>query len=171
MRSKADCQRFFWNMRTRSLIIIFLLTACNISFCQVKNYPFSRIDIQDGLSDNQVVAIFKDHQGYIWFGTESGLNRYDGYSVKVFRHDDADPASLQDNYIEHIYEGPENKLYINTPIGGINIYDPETQQFVPKTPVWLQKQGIPQYGLVKIIKADASFYFVYRDSGIYRFEP
>ncbi|HWB28283.1 MAG TPA: two-component regulator propeller domain-containing protein [Chitinophagaceae bacterium] len=158
-------------MLTKSLIAIFLLAACNISFCQVKNYPFSRIGIQDGLSDNQVVTIFKDSQGYIWFGTQSGLNRYDGYSVKVFRHDDADPASLSDDYIEHIYEGPENKLYIYTPAGGINIYDPETQQFIPQSAAWLQRLGLPKYGLVKIVKADAHFYFVYRDSGIYRFEP
>lgn len=158
-------------MVIRSLLVIFLLAACNISFCQVKYYPFSRIGIQNGLSDNQVTTIFKDPMGYMWFGTESGLNRYDGYTVKVFRHDEADPSSIRDNYVQAIYEGPENKLYINTPAEGINVYNPETQQFIQQVPAWFKRQGIPQYGLIKIVKVNALFYFVYRDSGIFRFEP
>lgn len=158
-------------MRILSLIIVFSLLAYKITFCQVKDYPFSKIDVQDGLSNNQIVTIFKDHQGYLWFGTGAGLNRYDGYTIKAFRHDDANPASLSDNYIERVIEGPENKLYISSPSGGIDIYDPITQQFEEHTLALLQKQGLPKYGLVKIIKAKNEFYFIYRDSGIYKYQP
>jgi signal transduction histidine kinase/ligand-binding sensor domain-containing protein/DNA-binding response OmpR family regulator len=158
-------------MDIKSLMIVFLLTVCNASFCQIKDFPFSRIDIRDGLSDNQIVSIFKDHQGYVWFGTTSGLNRYDGYTIKVFRHDVADSNSISDNYVEHIFEGPENCLYIASPPGGINIYNPLTQQFKPQTPAWLQKQGIPLYGLIKMFNTNNNFYFVYRDSGVYKYQP
>src|ERR1700730_2082372 len=106
----------------RLLVFISLLLACFSGISQVKDFPFASLDIQAGLLDNHVNAIFKDSRGYLWFGTMSGLNRYDGYSFKVFRHDDADPASLTDGNVQRIFEGPEDKLYIATTSGGINIY-------------------------------------------------
>ncbi|HSC37973.1 MAG TPA: two-component regulator propeller domain-containing protein, partial [Chitinophagaceae bacterium] len=157
-------------MIIRILALLFLLTAYYDSYCQVKDYPFSRLDVRDGLADSHVNTIYKDNRGYLWFGTMSGLNRYDGYSFKVFRHDDADSSSLSDDYIQHIFEGPEDKLYVNTPAGGISIYDPMTQQFLPHTSGYLQKHGLPRFGLVSIVREkDSHYYFIYRDSGIYRF--
>ncbi len=157
-------------MIIRSLAVLFLLTAYYDSYCQVKDYPFSRLDVRDGLSDSHVNTIYQDNRGYLWFGTMSGLNRYDGYSLKVFRHDDADSSSLSDDYIQNVFEGPEGRLYVNAPAGGINIYDPLTQQFIPHIAGYLQKHGLPRYGLVSIVSAkDSHYYFIYRDSGIYRF--
>ena len=89
--------------------------------------------------------------------------------MKVFRHDDADPSSLTDDYIQNIFDGPDEKLYINTPAGGINIYDPITEKFLSNTNEYLQNKGILRYGLVKVlITKHHVCYFVYRDSGIYR---
>src|ERR1700730_207828 len=120
-------------MIIRWLVIVSLLLNCFCGICQVKDYPFASLDIQAGLSDNHINAIFKDSRGYLWFGTRSGLNRYDGYSFKVFRHDDTDPASLADGNIQRIFDGPEDKLYIATGTGGINIYDPLTERIIPGT--------------------------------------
>jgi len=140
----------------RKIIFVCCMMGCTDGFCQVKEYPFSKLAIQDGLSDNGVNAIFKDRQGYSWFGTRSGLNRYDGYGVKVFRHDDADPASLKDD---------------STGTGGINIYDPQTDGFIPHVDDYLRTQHLLQYGLVSILHDRGHYYFIYGDSGIYRIDP
>lgn len=156
----------------KKIIFVCCMMGCTDGFCQVKDYPFSKLAIQDGLSDNGINAIFKDHQGYIWFGTRSGLNRYDGYGVKVFRHDDADPASLKDDNIGGIFEGPDNKLYISTGTGGINIYDPQTERFIPHVDAYLRAQHLSQYGLVSILHDKGGrYYFIYGDSGVYRIDP
>jgi len=144
-------------------------------FCdygQAKDFPFASLDIQAGLSDNHVTAIFKDSRGYLWFGTWSGLNRYDGYSFKVFRKNDGDPASLTDDNIQRIFEGPEDKLYIATGTGGINIYDPLTERFVPGIDTFLQARHLSRYGLLKILQAkDQHYYFIYSNAGIFRYDP
>jgi signal transduction histidine kinase/ligand-binding sensor domain-containing protein/DNA-binding response OmpR family regulator len=158
---------------TKSCIVFLGLLLAGIpGSSQVKDYPFASLDIQAGLTDNHVSAILKDSRGYLWFGTRSGLNRYDGYAFKVFRHDDADTASLTDGNIQGIFQGPEDKLYINTATGGLNIYDPSTEHIIPHSDAFLQTHHLLQFGLVKIIHAnDDHYYFIYSDSGVYRFDP
>jgi signal transduction histidine kinase/ligand-binding sensor domain-containing protein/CheY-like chemotaxis protein/AraC-like DNA-binding protein len=152
-------------------VLVCLLAAGTGGYCQVKDYPFAKLDIQDGLSDNHINAIFKDRRGYVWFGTMSGLNRYDGYTFKVFRHDDSDTTSLSDGDVVRIFEGPEDKLYILTGTSGINIYDPLTEHFIPHTADFLQTRHLLRYGLVDIFHGkDDHYYFVYSDSGIYRLD-
>jgi len=158
-------------MIIRWFVLVTLLLTCRCGICQVKDYPFASLDIQAGLLDNHVNAIFKDSRGYLWFGTMSGLNRYDGYSFKTFRHDDGDSASLTDGYIQHIFEGPEDKLYVVTFNGGLNIYDPLTERFVPGTAAWLQARHLPRNGLLRILHGkDDHYYFIYSD-GIFRYDP
>ena len=65
-------------------------------------YQFSHLDITDGLSHNQVTAIFKDSRGFMWFGTMTGLNRYDGFNFKVYKHKLQDSTSLKDDFIQSI---------------------------------------------------------------------
>src|SRR5689334_10054435 len=81
---------------------------------QPGQYPFTRIDISRGLSNNQVTSIFKDNMGFLWFGTMSGLNRYDGYKFRVFRHDSHDSTTLNDDYISRVLEGPGGKMWVET---------------------------------------------------------
>ncbi|MDO6430308.1 two-component regulator propeller domain-containing protein [Flavitalea sp. BT771] len=152
------------------ILIGFLLVEC-IGYCQVNDYPFSRLDIRDGLSNNHVNDIFKDSRGYLWFGTNSGLNRYDGYSFRIFRHDEADPSSLTDDHVGRIFQGPEDKLYVSTATGGLNIYDPSTEHFVPDADAYLKARHLLRFGLTCIVQErKGQFYFIYGDSGVYRFD-
>jgi hypothetical protein len=68
------------------------------------SFRFENISAANGLSSNAVRAIIQDQSGYLWIGTQDGLNRYDGYQYQIFRHDPSAPDSLQDNFIETIYE-------------------------------------------------------------------
>lgn len=159
------------------LIIICLSLVCCLAagldgFSQVKDYPFAKLSDQDGLSNNHVNVIFKDRQGFVWFGTNSGVNRYDGYTFKIFRHDDSDSTSLMDNMVEGIFQGPEDKLYIITAGGGINVYDPVTGAFIRRKAAFLQARKILPNGLVRIVhNKDDHYYFIYADSGLYRYDP
>ena len=90
---------------------------------------FEHLNIEDGLSQNAGLAIFQDSRGYLWIGTQDGLNRYDGYTFKVFKHDPDDPNSISHNGILSIAEDKDGSLWIGTWGGGLNRYDPSTEKF------------------------------------------
>jgi signal transduction histidine kinase/ligand-binding sensor domain-containing protein len=90
---------------------------------------FDRITGGDGLSQNVVLAIAQDHRGFMWFGTEDGLNKYDGYQFTVYKHDPDDPETLSDDYVSVIYEDREGALWIGTR-NGLNCLDRSKGAFV-----------------------------------------
>jgi signal transduction histidine kinase/ligand-binding sensor domain-containing protein/DNA-binding response OmpR family regulator len=136
---------------------------------QLTSYHFAHLDFNQGLSNNQVNCIYKDKKGFMWFGTMSGLNRFDGYTFKTFRHSIKDTNSIIDDYITKIVAGPDNKLWVQSRIG-FNIYDPATEHFDRLVDKYLQKRGLPAYGLTDIIPSPKGFLFVYQDLGIYYLE-
>src|ERR1700733_10496802 len=95
-------------------LVFMLLCFAALTKAQNNQFQFSHLDINNGLSHNEVTCIFKDSKGFMWFGTLSGLNRYDGYKFKIFKHSVSDTASLYDDYIVSINEGPDSKLWILT---------------------------------------------------------
>jgi signal transduction histidine kinase/ligand-binding sensor domain-containing protein/DNA-binding response OmpR family regulator len=159
----------------KSLIkTLLLLPACMclvllLSAQQPTSWHFAHLDLNQGLSNNQVNCIYKDKKGFMWFGTMSGLNRFDGYTFKTFRHRIKDTTSLADDYIVKIATGPDNKLWIATRVG-FNIYDPATESFDCRVDKYLQKRKLPAYGLTDVVQAGKGFLFVYRDLGVYYFE-
>jgi ligand-binding sensor domain-containing protein/signal transduction histidine kinase len=90
---------------------------------------FTHIGLEDGLSQSSVYCMVQDAQGFIWFGTEDGLNRYDGYNFQVFRPDANDPNSLSDRWISALAADGEGNLWIGTRQGGVNYYDAKTGKF------------------------------------------
>jgi ligand-binding sensor domain-containing protein len=90
---------------------------------------FDRITIAEGLSFSKVDVILQDQQGFMWFGTEHGLNRYDGYQFTVYYNDPADPSSLSHNRIYTLYEDSAGELWIGTG-AGLDRLDRATGGFV-----------------------------------------
>ena len=99
-----------------------------VAGAQQNTFQFDAIDSRMGLSNNQVNTVFKDEKGFVWFGTMAGLNRYDGYSFKIFRHKAGDSTSINDDYVSHVMQGPNRKLWVYTP-SGWNIFDPLSEKF------------------------------------------
>ena len=85
------------------LLRIILLTIC---FIQVdgQSYYFRHYQVENGLSNNAVICSVQDHKGFLWFGTKDGLNRFDGYSFKVFRNIPNDTSSIGSNFIRSLFE-------------------------------------------------------------------
>ncbi|MEP7135405.1 MAG: two-component regulator propeller domain-containing protein [Chloroflexota bacterium] len=90
---------------------------------------FDHLNIEDGLSQSSVNVVFQDSRGFMWFGTEDGLNRYDGYTFKTYKPDPDVPGSLSDRWITAIVEDAEGYLWIGTRQGGLNRYDPRLETF------------------------------------------
>jgi ligand-binding sensor domain-containing protein/signal transduction histidine kinase len=97
-------------------------------FAQTPVTKFNHLTIKDGLSQSTIEAIVKDDIGYMWFGTNDGLNRYDGYEMTVYYHDPEDPHSISDSYIYHIIKDRHGDLWIGTN-NGLNRFDMHTEKF------------------------------------------
>ncbi|WP_297087071.1 sensor histidine kinase [uncultured Draconibacterium sp.] len=107
------------------LIINFALLF--VAFPQ--QFTFSNYSITEGLSQSVVNCLFQDSQGFIWLGTQNGLNRFDGESFKVFRFQPNDSASISNNWIYAISEDKDGNLWIGTK-GGLNKYVVADNRFV-----------------------------------------
>lgn len=155
------------------ITVIALSVFLQCADAQHNVYQFSRLDIKNGLSNNRVGCIFKDADGFMWFGTTSGLNRYDGYEFKIFKHNAGDASSLIGNYVNEINEGPEKKLWIFTK-NGISIYDPATEKFSNGVAVLYE---LIRYHVfadnITAIKKDTygRYWFITNNKGIYCYDP
>lgn len=90
--------------------------------------PFRALTIEDGLSQGMVNAIIQDAYGFMWLATKDGLNRYDGYSFTVFRHDPEDSTTVRNNYIYSLLEDKQGRLWVGTS-EGLDLFDRTTETF------------------------------------------
>lgn len=90
---------------------------------------FVRITVADGLSNNLILSIIEDQKGYVWLGTKQGLNRFDGYDLKVYRYVAEDARGLSDDWIYAMAEAEDGSIWIGTGHGGLNRFDPRTESF------------------------------------------
>src|SRR5687767_4969000 len=95
------------------IILAVIQSTCSISLAQ-QNLKFKHFTTNEGLSQNHVLAILKDRKGYMWFGTEEGLNRYDGYEFVVYKHDVENKNSIGANYIYDVLEDRSGTLWVAT---------------------------------------------------------
>ncbi len=117
--------------KTAVKYFLFILLVSGPVYAQDLNFKFEHLTVKDGLSSNKVLSILQDNQGFMWFGTAEGLNRYDGYTIKEYRHDPADITSLSANYIleRSIYEDRQGIIWVGTRTGGLNRFDRVTETF------------------------------------------
>jgi ligand-binding sensor domain-containing protein len=100
------------------------------AFSQPSQIHFEHLTMKDGLSMNPVMAILQDQQGFLWFATQDGLNRYDGYSFSVFKSNEEDSSSISDNFITSLALDPGGDIWIGTLSRGVNRYSISTGKFI-----------------------------------------
>ena len=120
-------KNIFNTIKTVIILSFFLLLLPNHLDAQ-EIINFSHLSIQDGLSNRNVLAVFQDHYGFMWFGTNDGLNRYDGKNITVYKNDPLDTNSISSNIVLSLYEGKDGNLWIST-IDGLNLYNRESDNF------------------------------------------
>lgn len=92
-----------------------------------KSILTKHLTVEDGLSNNWVKAILKDKEGFMWFGTFNGLNRYDGRTFKIFQTSNS--QTLTDNVIESLAEDRDGNIWVGTFSGGLHRFDRNTEVF------------------------------------------
>ncbi|MBN1659810.1 MAG: hypothetical protein JXA93_15500, partial [Anaerolineae bacterium] len=94
-----------------------------------RHVKFRRLTIEDGLSQSTINCMTQDRRGFMWFGTQDGLNRYDGYDFRVYEHDRDDPHSLSSNGIIHCYRDRRDSLWFVTDDAVLHRYDASMDRF------------------------------------------
>lgn len=122
-------------MKTPKLIFSIFLISTSQAITQNadNNIVLYSITEANGLSDNHVQCVLKDHRGFVWVGTSDGLNLLDGSSITVFKHKDTDSSSLINNDIRCITEDSSNNIWIGTP-GGLTRYSEKNNTFYSSSP-------------------------------------
>ncbi|MFO8002146.1 MAG: two-component regulator propeller domain-containing protein [Marinilabilia sp.] len=108
-----------------------------------ESYKFRHLTVSDGLSNNQITSVHKDRHGFIWFGTVSGLNRYDGHSFKVYKNIPDDPTTIPFNNVENIYEDYRGCLWVLSQDNSYTVYDPRTNEFSRDYDLFTGRDSIP----------------------------
>ncbi len=113
----------------RLISLLSLMWTCvSLAHAAPLSLRFEHLGVEQGLTQETVTTILQDKHGYLWLGTQAGLNRYDGYRITAFKNNPADPASLQDNYIQALYEDSDGAIWVGSR-GGLDRYDPATRTF------------------------------------------
>lgn len=129
-----------------------------------------RLTIAEGLPNSQVHAIVQDQRGFVWFGTQDGLARYDGIKMRPYRPVEKDPNSLSSTYITALTLDPGGGLWVGTAETGVNLYDSNTDQFTRFTRDG--KAGLSSDGVAAIARdPKGRMWFAMSGGGLNRFDP
>ena len=149
--------------------IVFAFFVCLTMGLHAETYNFAHLDNTKGLSNNQIERVFKDSRGFMWIGTNFGLNRYDGYHVKVYKSIKNDNTSLIYNAVYRIQEDKNGNLWI-TGNPSYAIYDVFTEKFNRDILTYLAPYGIHFTPVLVEIDSQKNFYFYKSNDGIYKYD-
>jgi len=168
------------NLVNKLLIsLFFFISFFNLTilpgFSQGNSFIFSHVDVNHGLSGNSIKCIYQDSKGFVWFGTNNGLSRFDGYKFEIFRNN-ADSTTILDNNINVITEDNEGNLWVGTR-KGISVLNNNTYKFhtlsLSQTPPfrcpdieYITSMSSDQGGNIMIGTHNGLFYFTEKDNTI-----
>jgi signal transduction histidine kinase/ligand-binding sensor domain-containing protein len=130
---------------------------------------FRRISTTTGLSQTRVSQIVQDDQGFLWFATQYGLNRYDGYQFKVFKHDPGHERSLSGVYIYSLFKDRTGTLWIGTD-QSLDSFDPATEAFIHHAIGSFDPNGIP-FPVTHISQDNSGLLWLSTQDGLYSLDP
>ncbi len=130
-----------------------------------QNIRFEHFSLEEGLSQSVVTSVLQDRTGYLWVGTEDGLNRYDGYNFITYKPDSTNPASLSDRWITALAEDDQGYLWVGTRLGGLNRYNPVTGKFKRYPYGESAEDGVSSNQITALV-ADKNGIWIGTDSGL-----
>ena len=147
---------------------IYAQTVPNIKTV-ARDIIFEQLFLEEGLSQSIVQCIVQDKQGFMWFGTEDGLNRYDGYHFTVIKHDPENPKSLSYNNITSLCEDSHGRIWIGTFHSGLNKYDPYKGSFTRYQHDPYDKTTLSHNNINTIYEDESGVLWIGTDDGLNRF--
>lgn len=148
-----------------------LLGNAPLLSAQDRPMAFERLSLEQGLSQSSVLSVFQDSRGFMWLGTEDGLNRYDGISFTTYRYDPSDSSSLPNNMVWAIAEDRDGDLWIGTEGGGVARWDRQSDRFVRIGGPAAGSAGLSPRVRALHVAEDASLWIGTKDAGLARLEP
>ena len=115
--------------KTTGCFFYFVLFVAFVSYSQQETYIFKNFTAKDGLSQHDINCITQDNEGFLWFGTNDGLNKFDGYRFNVFKPINGNDATLSGRIVQDIQTDAFGNLWIATLDGGLNRYNAKTERF------------------------------------------
>ena len=149
-----------------SILICCLLFTAAAFGSSVESPPavmFKQLSTTEGLSNNSVRSIFRDSRGFLWIGTESGLNKYDGYSFQRYYRNNSE---LLNDAISDIFEGPDGNIWARM-ANGYSICDYKTGRFNNDYKQVLEQYGIPGKNILRAGVTEAGEFWAYDSSKLY----
>ncbi len=156
-------------IRISAILLVCFLQM--VVYAQENAIKFTRYTAADGLSQNYVVCAFQDSRGFMWFGTQDGLNRFDGYHFKVYKHIPGDAASLSENWIWEIYEDSKGFLWCGTFGGGACRFDRNTETFTTFRHNPADSSSLSQNTIWDFCEYPTGVLWVGSNNGLNRFDP
>ncbi|MDQ3192814.1 MAG: hypothetical protein M3Q58_14560 [Bacteroidota bacterium] len=151
-----------------NIFVLFALFFASLAIGQNNSIKFINLSIKEGLSQSSVNHVLQDKRGFMWFGTQDGLNRHDGYNYTVLKHNPSDSFSISDNYINVIFEDKKGILWIGTE-GGLNKFDPQTEKFTAYKFDITTKNSISNNSVLTIAEAQG-YLWIGTESGLNKFD-
>ena len=156
------------------VLLLILILSGGSTFSQNQpdknQYKFMHLSINDGLSNNQVRAILKDRQGFMWFGTGRGLNRFDGVNFKRYKYDAYDGLSLPFNMIDFLFEDTQGNIWIKS-LESFIIFNSRTESFLQPAD-YLSDTSIPVESLRTLFSDhQGNTWFVNSGYGLFKLNP
>lgn len=158
--------------------IFFLLLSISISINLViaNNFKYENVLVQsirleDGLSHSNVNKVIQDQEGFIWFGTDDGLCRYSGSSIKVFKQSSEDSISISGHEIYTLFEDSKGRLWAGTYSAGLNLYDKKTGGFKNIHSIEENNTSISHESILSITEDKDGFLWIGTRSGLNKFNP
>lgn len=149
------------------LVLIFPSSGFSANFNERPiDIKFEQISIAQGLSQGTVYCLIQDRKGFMWFGTQNGLNRYDGNSFKIYEYDPRRSNSLSYNMILSICQDKSGIIWVGTWGGGLNRFDPITEEFT----VYNINSGLSDNNINVIFEDRAGTLWIGTDNGLNQFD-
>lgn len=145
---------------------LLLILLSSLALVRAEDFMFKHLEVKDGLPNNSIIAIIKDSKGFMWYGTASGLTRYDGHNFYTFRNQKNDTLSIPDNYVDFIIEDKDEKLWMRAG-GELVLYDLQMERFVRNPDTYYKKAGIPDKPHYVYVDSEGDYWFYQNWNGCY----
>lgn len=122
-------------------------------------YNFGHIDYRNDLSHNHVQCFAEDNNGFLWIGTRSGLNRYDGYNFKIFKHNPDDSTSIPSNVVQSIVKDQLGRFWIQAP-SYLYIFNPNNEECINNFSIFANKRAIQNFSMDMVVPFGDSLVFI-----------
>ncbi len=149
--------------------VLVMVLICTVPPVSAQNIRFKNIALSQGLSQSSVQAMIQDRRGFLWFGTQDGLNCYDGYTMTVYRSSQGDSTALPNSFVQTLYEDRSGALWVGTLGGGAARMQRSSRRFTTfqTTP----SAGAPERNIYALTEDNIGRMWLATSGGLLRLNP